>query len=177
MASVLEQSWTDVKSWAFAIYTFWYPNITFQLVKPIPTRRMGGIAYGAHPIVTHRDLVQGLRAVYAKPASPKTHSSSVKVWAITNDGEHVDGILPNGPYPPCLHMADRALLAGYYRWIPMDVMASNYSKYIVFSISYYTQLDCLLKTEIRFTANYSSNVHNTGPLLGASGRWIPAPNV
>ena len=27
----------------------------------------------------------------------------------------VDGILPKGPYPPCLRMADRALLAGYPR--------------------------------------------------------------
>ena len=25
----------------------------------------------------------------------------------------IDGILPKGPYPPCLSMADRALLAGY----------------------------------------------------------------
>ena len=25
----------------------------------------------------------------------------------------LDGILPKGPYPPCLRMADRALLAGY----------------------------------------------------------------
>ena len=29
---------------------------------------------------------------------------------------HIDGILPKGPYPPCLGMADRALLAGY-PWI------------------------------------------------------------
>ena len=28
---------------------------------------------------------------------------------------HYDGILPKGPYPPCLRMADRALLAGYPR--------------------------------------------------------------
>ena len=27
----------------------------------------------------------------------------------------VEGILPKGPYPPCLRMADRALLAGYPR--------------------------------------------------------------
>ena len=29
-----------------------------------------------------------------------------------------DGILPSGPYPPCLRMADRALLAipSHYRW-------------------------------------------------------------
>ena len=26
---------------------------------------------------------------------------------------HFDGILPKGPYPPCLCMADRALFAGY----------------------------------------------------------------
>ena len=31
-----------------------------------------------------------------------------KIWQI-------DGILPKGPYPPCLRMADRALLAGYHR--------------------------------------------------------------
>ena len=29
---------------------------------------------------------------------------------------HIEGILPNGPYPPCLRMADRALLAGYPRY-------------------------------------------------------------
>ena len=27
--------------------------------------------------------------------------------------DHIEGILPKGPYPPCLRMADRALLAGY----------------------------------------------------------------
>ena len=29
---------------------------------------------------------------------------------------HFDGILPKGPYPPCLRMADRALLAEYPRY-------------------------------------------------------------
>ena len=32
---------------------------------------------------------------------------------------NIEGILPKGPYPPCLRMADRALLAGYpgyYSW-------------------------------------------------------------
>ena len=29
----------------------------------------------------------------------------------------IDGILPKGLYPPCLRMADRALLAWYYRYI------------------------------------------------------------
>ena len=27
--------------------------------------------------------------------------------------QHFEGILPKGPYPPCLRMADRAFLAGY----------------------------------------------------------------
>ena len=31
----------------------------------------------------------------------------------------VDGILPKGPYPPCLRMADRALLAGYHQCVCM----------------------------------------------------------
>ena len=30
---------------------------------------------------------------------------------------YIDGILPKGPYPPCLRMADRALLAGYHRYL------------------------------------------------------------
>ena len=29
---------------------------------------------------------------------------------------NIDGILPKAPYPPCLRMADRALLAGYPRY-------------------------------------------------------------
>ena len=29
---------------------------------------------------------------------------------------YIDGILPKGPYPPCLRMADRAFLAGYPRY-------------------------------------------------------------
>ena len=36
------------------------------------------------------------------------------VWL--NNNHDCDGILPKGPYPPCLRMADRALLAGYPRW-------------------------------------------------------------
>ena len=34
----------------------------------------------------------------------------------TNPHPDIDGILPKGPYPPCLRMADRALLAGYHRY-------------------------------------------------------------
>ena len=38
------------------------------------------------------------------------------VWQTqSNEICQIEGILPKGPYPPCLRMADRALLAGYPR--------------------------------------------------------------
>ena len=30
---------------------------------------------------------------------------------------HIEGILPKGPYRPCVSMADRALLVGYHRYM------------------------------------------------------------
>ena len=36
-------------------------------------------------------------------------------WGIHVSRLYLEGILLKGPYPPCLHMADRALLAGYPR--------------------------------------------------------------
>ena len=51
----------------------------------------------------------------------------------------IDGILPKGPYPPCLRMADRALLAGNPRnsschaiktqWFSYKKMHQNLRKY------------------------------------------------
>ena len=42
----------------------------------------------------------------------------------------IEGILPKGPYPPCLHMADRALLAGYPRNVPYPVSYDSQSKHV-----------------------------------------------
>ena len=41
---------------------------------------------------------------------------------------HSDGILPEGPYLPCLRMADRALLAGYPRLVLVGIslLGSNH---------------------------------------------------
>ena len=40
---------------------------------------------------------------------------------------YIEGILPKGPYPPCFHMADRALLAGYTKFIMFyQVLISAY---------------------------------------------------
>ena len=41
-----------------------------------------------------------------------------------------DGILPKGPYPPCLRLADRALLAGYPRILCLTInvnLPTNFS--------------------------------------------------
>ena len=38
---------------------------------------------------------------------------------------HIEGILPKGPYPPCLRMADGALLAGYPRYVTSTTYLSD----------------------------------------------------
>ena len=38
-------------------------------------------------------------------------------WFLNRSSCIIEGILPEGPYPPCLRMADRALLAGYPRFM------------------------------------------------------------
>ena len=38
---------------------------------------------------------------------------------------HIDGIMPKGPYPPCLRMADRALLTGYPRYVRHSASMSS----------------------------------------------------
>ena len=39
---------------------------------------------------------------------------------------HIDGILPKGPYLPCLRMKDRALLAGYHRYCVLLVICCRF---------------------------------------------------
>ena len=45
------------------------------------------------------------------------------VHATNQNRYHIDGILPKGPYPPCLRMADRALLTGYPRYLHTECVA------------------------------------------------------
>ena len=37
-------------------------------------------------------------------------------WGYTKVPIHIEGILPKGPYLPCVSMAGRSLLAGYHRY-------------------------------------------------------------
>ena len=42
-------------------------------------------------------------------------------WITMYPSLNVEGILPKGPYPPCVSMAGRALLAGYHRGDKMNI--------------------------------------------------------
>ena len=51
------------------------------------------------------------------PPSSSTVDPTQRAYGAEKVFLYHDGILPKGPYPPCLRMADRALLAGYPRYI------------------------------------------------------------
>ena len=38
-----------------------------------------------------------------------------------DNDEYIESVLPKGPYPPCLRMADRALFAEYPRYVDVDI--------------------------------------------------------
>ena len=65
------------------------------------------------------------------------------IWI--NDSKYIDayieGILPKGPYPPCLRMADRALLAGYPRYMHYSAWMSQWCQ----AVSHYLN-QCWLKS-------------------------------
>ena len=44
--------------------------------------------------------------------------------------EYIEGILPKGPYLPCVSMAGRALLAGYHRYILLLKQSAIYHLFI-----------------------------------------------
>ena len=78
-------------------------------------------------IVTKRFFNQSPGEYSTQLSCDTAHFGSI--WSIPLDLNlllDVDGILPKGPYLPCLRMADRALLAGYPRYISW-LMASEWT--------------------------------------------------
>ena len=58
------------------------------------------------------------RAYLAKSDIASVNHFSKDTYRMQNGRNiHIDSILPKGPYPPCLRMADRALLTGYPRYM------------------------------------------------------------
>ena len=61
----------------------------------------------------------GLNELTTTPGCSKWNFYMFEAWIFSwniMNGIYIEGILPKGPYPPCLRMADRALLAGYPRY-------------------------------------------------------------
>ena len=59
----------------------------------------------------------GLLETHPRPVWKELIEISVRKMSLENTlvklFPRIEGILPKGPYPPCLRMADKALLAGY----------------------------------------------------------------
>ena len=80
----------------------------------------------------------------------------------------IEGILPKGPYPPCLRMADRALLAGYPQYDPLNTMIQQLQAYHWW---WEYRVECMM-------ISWNGNVFCiTGTLwgesTGAGHQWIP----
>ena len=68
-----------------------------------------------YDIATSLDAKTSLKKKAFKMSSAKSWGFCLSLHVTNLVHTHLDGILPKGPYPPCLRMADRALLAGYPR--------------------------------------------------------------
>ena len=78
----------------------------------------------------------------------------IKMVVILKQGPDFDGILPKGPYPPCLGMADRALLAGYPRFLSGGYLHAH--------------LECILVFQGKSSIWNSSGYASTGAFNGAT---------
>ena len=85
---------------------------------------------------------------------------------------HIEGILPKGPYLPCLRMADRALLAGYPQYMKINCEMCKYKntthheKKIIANV---IQSKVKYQTKIKwFSMQLTCNWHNL-----QDRRWTP----
>ena len=76
-----------------------------------------------------------------------SYHPSIKTGLIYSNRTHFEGILPKGPYLPCVSMVGRTLLAGYHRfskWINMTEGASTHPHPLdVFNLLYYLSVICM----------------------------------
>ena len=69
------------------------------------------VSDSSHSLAPVNMVLAGSRPMRASPVIPKDKKTvgPISFW-------YIEGILPKGPYPPWLRMADKALLAGYPRY-------------------------------------------------------------
>ena len=58
--------------------------------------------------------------------------------------EHMEGILPKGPYLPCVSMADRALLAGYHQYHLHSLLRLEYTPGTIYFLTELESLTSLI---------------------------------
>ena len=86
----------------------------------------------SNPTITNESLV----AKQFPPAKWYPHFFNLSKYKFPlNYDVHIEGILPKGPYPPCLRMADRAFLAGYPGYVS-DVAIQELRRYTHICILY-----------------------------------------
>ena len=65
------------------------------------------------------------------PLLKKCQIDAVCPISVCTHKPDIDGILPKGPYPPCLRMADRAPLAGYPRYKKTNTILMMFIHYLL----------------------------------------------
>ena len=98
----------------FRLFFFSLPELTWGLGR---RRGTGGTRDGWMPLATATLTwlpIQGwLRATEKSPDNRDVTDITIGVFTIPHN---MEGILPKGPYLPCVSMVGRALLAGYPRY-------------------------------------------------------------
>ena len=95
---------------------------------------------------------------------PTNGSLVLEVWRYINKlHSHVEGILPKGPYLPCVSMAGRALLAGYLRCI--DHVSGTESGRMRITYIAYWEIQ-VITNQVHFTPSSTSYNTNSVP-----SRW------
>ena len=116
-------------------------------------------------------------AQFWSPCVNQMFEQRMTVFVFIEFQSHVEGILTKGPYPPCLPMAGRALLAGYPRCekLGMECVSETH-----FSLQAENQPSCLLAIYIvcghyvvwchYITINSLPNTCNRHPIAPQGGQ-------
>ena len=140
-----------------------FPNVCYV---PIVTRTIQLI-----PFLTQSDITRRL-----------IHSTITRTWhGQTSYYRNIEGILPKAPYPPCLRMADRALLAGYPRYVPVytwggaSALTSIMSKGSSWKLLVDNSLYIAIAASFQCCCNdpVMQPLHSTGPIKV----WLPLNTV
>ena len=111
---------TEIREWiSNHIHCFLWDVINFNGVSTnLPLNLEHARVIGLHHLYVYTYLSMVLSQCWFRyfPSVKESHGSSSSVMF------YIEGILPKGPYLPCVSMAGRALLAGYHRYQKKNVL-------------------------------------------------------